>query len=91
MPRESFDDEIQTAPWLGSLSACPSVKGPQQADSTLQLRDSSGFSPDSPLLDSVILFFNYQLIEFYHRIFTYSILFCNFLWIYLTPSNVIDS
>ena len=51
----------------------------------LQLRDSSGFSPDSPLLDSVILFFNYQLIEFYHRIFTYSILFCNFLWIYLTP------
>lgn len=41
----------------------------------LQLRDSSGFPPDSPLLDSVILFFNYQLIEFYHRIFMPSIIF----------------
>ena len=40
--------------------------------------DSSGFSPASPLIDFVILFFNYHLIEFYHRIFTYSILFCTF-------------
>ncbi|EEW97816.1 hypothetical protein GCWU000321_01812 [Dialister invisus DSM 15470] len=33
MPRESFDDEIQTAPWLSSSFPCPSVKGLRQADS----------------------------------------------------------
>ncbi len=74
MPRESFDDEIQTAPWLGSLSARSSVKGLQQANSTLQLRDSSGFSPDSPLIDFVF-YFNYYLTEFYHKIFMPSIIF----------------
>ena len=40
----------------------------------LQLQDSSGFPPDSPLIDFVF-YFNYYLTEFYHKIFMPSIIF----------------